>query len=570
MRVRRLVWTALALIVALPGMALPVNAQDSGGEFVLGARLLVVTGPVPVYVKPDLDSTVVEELQINMLSQITAMQEDDDGTVWYYLRDNAYGWVPSLLAGASPLVVYTDELLDQRIAEATAAIEANPEDIAAYAARGMAYFSAGDHYAAEADYTRAIELDPENGVLYDFRAKIYLDMHGPGSPAFDAYLDLQKAIQYGRGLVNTYNRLGIANERLDSFSDAIDAYEQAIALEPGYGLLYNNLGVTYGHMGDTDRLLALYTQAIEIDPHLSFTYVNRGREYVKQNRLQEALNDFDQAIQVDPFFARAYLWRGIMRAHYIDIDPKAAFDDFNQAIQLDPSDSDAFMNRGTSYMSRGDMAAAITDLEHAIALNQANEPAWANLGTAYALTGQYEKAIDSYTWAIGLYGAFMTTAYVYRAQVYLAVGDLDSALGDLSDYLEIVGPSYPYALVGYLMEGNVLLYRGEYMRAASDYERAYEINPTLAQNYGTWVGDWRVTGDREDRLAELENQLNSDPDNAELYRQVGHMYMEFGRWQDAMRAYNRYVALVGDPGSEFSRFLERIQPLYAPVRTPSA
>ncbi len=571
MRERPWVWAALVLIMTLAGIRLSVNAQGGGGDFVPGVRLLVVVDQVPVYVQPDLSSTVVEELQVNMVSRIIVIETDGDGTVWYYLRDNAFGWVPNLVNGTSPFVAYTGDVLDQRIAEANVAIEANPEDVAAYAARGMAFFSAGNHDAAIADYTRAIELNPENGILYDYRAKIYLDMVGsPGTPALDAYGDLNQAIRYRRGLVNTYNRLGIASENLDMFSQAIDAYDQAIALEPGYGLLYSNLGVAYGRMGDTNRSIALYTQAIETDPHLALAYLNRAFVYRQQGRWQAAYDDYDQAIQADPFNARAYMWRGIMRAHYVDIDPKAAFDDFNRAIQLDPTDSDAYLNRGTSYMSRGEMTSAIADLEQAVTLNQANEPAWANLGTAYALTGRYEEAINSYTWATGLYGAYMTTALVYRAQVYIAVGDLDSALEDLTDYINTVeinvdDPSYSYALVvGYLMRGNVLLYRREYTSAALDYERAYQIDSALAQSYAAWVGEWRVTWDREDVLSDLENQLRSDPDDADLYMQVGNIYMEFGRWDDAVRAYEQYVTLAGDPDDDFSAFVERIQPLYTP------
>jgi tetratricopeptide (TPR) repeat protein len=566
MRVKRLVWAVLALVVALPGMG--AYAQDSGGDFVLGTRVLVVVDQLPVYVQPDMSSTVVEELQVNMVSRIIAAQEDEDGTIWYYLRDNAYGWVPSLIMGGSPFVDYSDELLDQRIAEATGAIEANPEDVAAYAARGMAYASAGDYDPAIADYTRAIELDPENGILYDYRAKIYLNTHSQKLAAL-ALDDLHQAIQYGRGLVNTYNRLGIANDNRGRFPDALAAYDQAIALEPGYGLIYNNIGVVYGHMGDSDQEIALYTQAVEIDPHLAFTYVNRGLEYHRQNRLQEAYDDFNLAIQADPFFARAYVWRGNLADGELFDDPKAAFDDFNRAVQLDPTDAEAVMNRGVSYLRRGELESAIADLETAVQIDGTNEMVWRNLGTAYAWNGQYDKALESYTVVIDGRGPLMASTHLYRAQIYVALGDLDSAQDDLWDYVGMINRSDVYfAIVGYMMEGNVYLYRGQYQLAAIDYEDAYEINPALAQSYASWVGGWRVTWDREDILADLESQLSSAPDNADLQLQVGNMYMEFGRLEDAMRAYDRYVALVGDPGGEFSMFLERVQPLYAPGLTP--
>ena len=62
--------------------------------------------------------------------------------------------------------------LEGAIADFTKAIELNPEFAAAYNNRGAAKRLKGDHDGALADFTRAIELDPNLASAYGNRANI--------------------------------------------------------------------------------------------------------------------------------------------------------------------------------------------------------------------------------------------------------------------------------------------------------------------------------------------------------------------------------------------------------------
>jgi tetratricopeptide (TPR) repeat protein len=562
MRFVRLVRMLCAVaVVGLLGTGLPVDAQDDPAGFAPGDRVLVVVDALPVHVQPDANSGVAENLQTNMTSQIVTTQESGDGTVWYYLRDNAYGWVPSLVAGESPLMHYTDALLEQRIAEATAAIQANPADAAAYAARGMGYFSTGDHIAAIADYTQAITLDPTNGTLYDFRGKMYLNIGGGLQPAL---IDLQQAIRYGPVTPNTYNRMGIAYERLGQYDQAVSSYDQAIALEPGYGLLYGNKAVAFDRLWMDDEEMAMYNRAIETDPYLSLAYVNRGLGYQDYNLIYEAFNDFNQAIKVDPYYSNGYARRGGLYCFEL-ADFESAFQDVNRALELNPGDINALTNRGACYVEIRELTLGIADLERVVSIDPAHEPAWYNLGRAYALTGQYERAIESYNLSMESGVFYQTIGHLYRGQVYLAMGDLENAMQDLVYYAMIVDPSNgpDYVVVGKIMAANALLHQGDFFGAETFYREANTVDPDLVRTYSTWLADWVVTPDREDVLADLEDRLSRDPDNAELNLQVANMYMEFGRWNEAIGSYKRYSELVDEPGFGFPSFYETLKGLYA-------
>ena len=62
-------------------------------------------------------------------------------------------------------------------------------------------------------------------------------------------------------LAVSWNSLGDVYLALSRETEAIDAYEQAIALDPDYIWPYNSLGNIYEKRGEYDYAYALYRQA---------------------------------------------------------------------------------------------------------------------------------------------------------------------------------------------------------------------------------------------------------------------------------------------------------------------
>jgi tetratricopeptide (TPR) repeat protein len=88
---------------------------------------------------------------------------------------------------------------DRAIADYTTAIQLNPEFAEAYNDRGFAYYLKGDVERAIADYTRAIELRPNYPKAYNSRGVAYM-AHGYGSaksvPDFDRAIALDPHFRY--------------------------------------------------------------------------------------------------------------------------------------------------------------------------------------------------------------------------------------------------------------------------------------------------------------------------------------------------------------------------------------
>eukprot|EP00850_Spirogloea_muscicola_P014647 SM000106S13995 [mRNA] locus=s106:378050:382571:- [translate_table: standard] len=95
-------------------------------------------------------------------------------------------------------------------------------------ARGNAAFSAGSFEDAARHFSDAIELAPDNHVLYSNRSAAYASMHKYGEALADAQRTVELRPDWGKG----YSRLGAALVGLRRHQDAVDAYRKGLVYDP--------------------------------------------------------------------------------------------------------------------------------------------------------------------------------------------------------------------------------------------------------------------------------------------------------------------------------------------------
>ncbi len=76
---------------------------------------------------------------------------------------------------------------------------------------------------------------------------------------------------------------------------AIEAYTNAIALDPNFVQAYNNRGSAYINKGQYDRAIEDYSKAIALDPNYAEAYNNRGLTYALSGNMGRAISDFQKA-----------------------------------------------------------------------------------------------------------------------------------------------------------------------------------------------------------------------------------------------------------------------------------
>ncbi|KAH7857978.1 hypothetical protein Vadar_018547 [Vaccinium darrowii] len=94
--------------------------------------------------------------------------------------------------------------------------------------KGNAAFSAGDYADAIRHYTEAINLSPDNHVLYSNRSAAYAYLN----QYTEALSDAQKTVNLKPGWPKGFSRLGIAHLGLQNYNDAVSAYKKGVDLDP--------------------------------------------------------------------------------------------------------------------------------------------------------------------------------------------------------------------------------------------------------------------------------------------------------------------------------------------------
>ena len=117
-------------------------------------------------------------------------------------------------------------------------------------------------------------------------------------------------------------RIDLGNMYFDAgrFSEAVDWYQQALAINPKDVNVSTDLGISYYYTNQPDRALTQFDRSLAIDPRHSKTLLNVGivRAFGKQD-LDGAAKAFQQVLDVAPGSAEARAARqaldGIRSAH---------------------------------------------------------------------------------------------------------------------------------------------------------------------------------------------------------------------------------------------------------------
>ena len=170
-------------------------------------------------------------------------------------------------------------------------------------------FNKGDHKGAIADYSKAIELNPNDSEAYHNRGivKAKLEDHK------GAIADFTKALELKPNFFDSYVGRGNSKYKLKDFSGAIADFSIAIEIYPSSYHTYNNIGISKLALKDYQGAITDYTKAIGLNPYYSEAYVNRGVSKFHLKDYQGAKADFSKAIEISPNSSQAYYKRGILK-----------------------------------------------------------------------------------------------------------------------------------------------------------------------------------------------------------------------------------------------------------------
>jgi tetratricopeptide (TPR) repeat protein len=236
----------------------------------------------------------------------------------------------------------------------------------------------------------------------------------------------------------TETNLAVALQAEGRPANAVEHYQQAIAIQPDYAPAYNNLGVAKRATGNIDEAIAAYRRAVAMNPEYPDAHYNLANALLDKNKPEEAAEHFRIALRSIPdsagvsnnlgialaaegkgtdaiaaFRAAVAAEPGSAKAHRNLADALSsagqlteAFAEFQRAAELDPNDAATHYNFGSTLLEAGRFDEAIAEFRAALRVTPQSPEAHNNLGIALGSKGDLNAAIAEFQKALSLKPGF--------------------------------------------------------------------------------------------------------------------------------------------------------------------
>ncbi|MCP1662734.1 MULTISPECIES: tetratricopeptide repeat protein [Methanocalculus] len=286
--------------------------------------------------------------------------------------------------------------------------------------------------------------------------------------------------------VSEWNARGVGFAETGQYHEAVEAYNQAILLDPGFAPAWKNKGDAERELGRIDDALYSYERALAIDPDNADTWYAHGDLLLDINRNEEALRSLNRAAAADPLYRDAWNKRGLALFR-LELFEDAILS-YDTARAIDPDYTAAWINRGDALGELGRYEDATASFDAALAIDPADARAWKHRGIWLAKAEKLDSAIASFNKALAVDPSAHEIWYL-RGRIQKEAGYLADALSSLNTAVSI-DPDNPDI---WNSRGDVLRSMGRYDEAVASYTRAIEIDPdyngTVIQDAekNTWI-----------------------------------------------------------------------------------
>jgi tetratricopeptide (TPR) repeat protein len=201
------------------------------------------------------------------------------------------------------------EALERSKEAALKAVKIDPDLVEGYAALGFAYACAREWSASEGAFQRALQLNPNYWLAYDWYA-ITLSALGRNKEAVET---MHKAQQLDPLSLVIHQHSAWVNIQARRYEDAIAQCRKAFEIAPDYSLCHFWAGVAYSQMSMHQDAIRALLRTRELMADIPFSIAALAHAYVLAGQREEArqllsqLEAPHQACYVDPYnFAIAH------------------------------------------------------------------------------------------------------------------------------------------------------------------------------------------------------------------------------------------------------------------------
>jgi TolB-like protein/Flp pilus assembly protein TadD len=332
----------------------------------------------------------------------------------------------------------------------------------------------------------------------------------------------------------------------ESFAQARQMYEKALALDPRYAEAYAWLGVTYYRewiwRWSTDpqtleRAAALAHQAVALEDSLPAAHSLLSLVYARQQQYDQAIAEGDRAIGLDHNNADSYAWQ----AEALNVAGRLdeALRRVERAMRLNPHYPPYYLIQlGWAYRSTGRYAEAVSTLNEALSRSPAHFGGLLVLADSYVQQWASQQNPDAQAVAQAVAVAQRVLAlndsdlssHAALSMTYLWQKQYEQALAELerASAFETQDPR------GHALLAEALSRIGRTEEALRMAEQALQLKPFVADAHFYSVGVvYSLAGRPEEAIAPLKQYLSRYPNFLGAHLTLAAVYSELGRETEA-------------------------------------
>jgi len=229
----------------------------------------------------------------------------------------------------------------------------------------------------------------------------------------------------------------------EDLEKAIQYFEKAVELDPGYAMAYVGLEETYSVLPWYSNLNPeaclqkannAAQKALEIDNTLGEAHAALASVKFDYLNLEEAEKSFKRALELNPGYATAHHWYGV---YLMDLGRfESAINEFKRALELDPLSLVINRNYGELLCYSRQYDKAIKQLKKTLEMDPNFSEIHIWLGVSYLKKSMYEEALEEFQKEIALKKDFNPQAVTYIGITYSLMDQIDRTQEICDDLLE--------------------------------------------------------------------------------------------------------------------------------------
>jgi DNA-binding winged helix-turn-helix (wHTH) protein/TolB-like protein/Tfp pilus assembly protein PilF len=466
-------------IVTVPGCGYRFNAELNSGEDKKDrtysnslAQLLVYPGDQSGERQAGIAQTNASAAKAAELIPAPHASHDPKGHRWILLSLAALAVlaIAAIIVTKFPYVIRPKPI--QPIAPRTLAI-LPLQNLKQDSASEFLGFSLADAVITKLDYVSSLIVRPSSAVE-KYRGKV-IDIAAVAADLKVDTLLTGSFLRDGDDLRITYQLIDVKTEKILGRGTVDLKYDNLLRVQDQVAEeIIRKLEVNLSP-SETERI----KPEAQITP-LAYEYYLRGLDLHGRHEFPMAIKMLEKSTEIDPNYALAWAYLG---ASYTS---DAAFElggrgqyhraqaAYERALEIQPSQMDAQMFLANLFVDTGEVERAVPLLRNALKTNDNYAPVHWEMGYAYRFAGMLKESVAECERARQIDPVVKSNGSVLNTYLYL--GQYDKFLRSLPD----VNDSSFYLFYRGLGE----YYERDFERASKDFDRAYEVDPTLYVQIG--------------------------------------------------------------------------------------